>query len=130
MGVSMTVRVPWVAIVGSQARPVVITACSWRRIAAAMTVWAWVAVSLLLLAAGQMPISGGVDGVAALGSPDRPPCRQAQPGSSGTGEFGAADERAGQFLPWGEAGVFDQGAAAGEAVRVAGLGQDRRRADR
>ncbi|MDQ1542042.1 MAG: hypothetical protein QOH29_2768 [Actinomycetota bacterium] len=28
MGTSLTVRVPWVAIVGSQARPVVITACS------------------------------------------------------------------------------------------------------
>ena len=42
----MTIRVPWVAIVGFHARPVVITACSWRRIAAAITVWAWVAVSL------------------------------------------------------------------------------------
>ena len=46
MGGSMTARVPWVAIVGFHARPVVITACSWRRIAAAITVWAWVAVSL------------------------------------------------------------------------------------
>ena len=46
MGGSVTVRVPLVAISGSQARPVVITACSCRRIAATMTVWAWVAVSL------------------------------------------------------------------------------------
>jgi hypothetical protein len=31
-------RVPWVAVTGSQAWPVVMTACSCRKIAAAMTV--------------------------------------------------------------------------------------------
>jgi hypothetical protein len=33
--------VPWVAMSGSQARPVVMTACRCRRIAAAITVCAW-----------------------------------------------------------------------------------------
>ena len=41
-------RVPWVAISGSQAVLVVITACRCRRIAAAITVCAWVAVSRLV----------------------------------------------------------------------------------
>src|SRR5215207_4680451 len=40
-------RVPWVAMAGSQVRPVVMTACRCRRIAAAMTVCAWVGRSLL-----------------------------------------------------------------------------------
>jgi len=40
--------VPWVAISGSQARPVVIMAWRCRRIAAAITVWAWVGLSLLV----------------------------------------------------------------------------------
>ena len=39
-------RVPWVAVTGSQACPVVMTACSCRKIAAAMMVCAWVGVSL------------------------------------------------------------------------------------
>ena len=39
--------VPWVAMIGSHLRPVVMTACIWRRIAAAMTAWACVGVSLL-----------------------------------------------------------------------------------
>ena len=39
-------RVPWVAVTGSQACPVVMTACNCRKIAAAMTVCAWVGVSL------------------------------------------------------------------------------------
>ena len=46
-GVGVVGRVPWVAICGSQASPVVITAWRCRRIAAAMTVCAWVGVSLL-----------------------------------------------------------------------------------
>jgi len=41
--------VPWEAISGSHRCPVVMTACSWRRMAAAMTVWAWVAVSLFVV---------------------------------------------------------------------------------
>ena len=40
-------RLPWVAMAGSQAWPVVMTACRCRRIAATMTVWAWVGRSLL-----------------------------------------------------------------------------------
>lgn len=42
--------VPWVAMSGSQLWPVVMTACRCRRIAAAMTAWAWMGVSLLLVA--------------------------------------------------------------------------------
>ncbi len=38
---------PWVAMLGSQAWPVVMTACRWRKIAAAMTLCAWVGLSLL-----------------------------------------------------------------------------------
>jgi hypothetical protein len=41
-------RTPWVAMSGSQAWPVVMTAWSWRRIAPARTVWAWVGLSLLV----------------------------------------------------------------------------------
>jgi hypothetical protein len=40
-------RVPWAAIAGSHACPVVMTACSCRKIAAAITVCAWIGVSLL-----------------------------------------------------------------------------------
>jgi hypothetical protein len=45
-GSAVTVLVPWAAVIGSQAWPVVITACRCRRIAAAITVCAWVGVSL------------------------------------------------------------------------------------
>ncbi len=41
--VSMCLLVPWVAILGSQGRALVITAWRCRRIAAAITVRAWVA---------------------------------------------------------------------------------------
>ena len=85
---------------------------------------------LVVLAAGQVLVAGAVDGVGALRSPDRAPGRQPQPGSALPGEFGAADERAGQFLPRREPGVLDQRAGGGEPARVAGLGQDRRGADR
>jgi hypothetical protein len=44
---SLRCRVPWVARSGSHARPVVMTPCRCRRIAAAITVWACVGVSLL-----------------------------------------------------------------------------------
>ena len=37
--------VPWAAVAGSQACPVVLTACSCRKIAAAIMVCAWVGVS-------------------------------------------------------------------------------------
>ena len=47
-GAVMGLLLPWVAMVGSQAWPVVMTACSWRRIAAAMTLCAWVGLSLLV----------------------------------------------------------------------------------
>ena len=46
-GITAGCVVPWLATAGSQRRPVVTTACSCRRIAAAITAWAWVAVSLL-----------------------------------------------------------------------------------
>ena len=39
-------RVPFAAVTGSQACPVVMTACSCRKMAAAMTVCAWAGVSL------------------------------------------------------------------------------------
>jgi hypothetical protein len=47
-----------------------------------------------------------------------------------TGEFGAPGERAGELLAWRRAGVFDQGTGSAEPGGVAGLGQDRRGADR
>jgi hypothetical protein len=47
-------RVPWVAMAGSQARLVVMTACRCRRIAAAMTVWAWVGHDYHLFLIGQV----------------------------------------------------------------------------
>src|SRR5947207_1109452 len=47
MGIAVECLAPWVAMTGSQRRPVVMTACIWRRIAAAITAWAWVTVSLL-----------------------------------------------------------------------------------
>jgi hypothetical protein len=43
---ALSCRVPWAAAAGSQACPVVMTACRCRKIAAAMTVCAWVGVSL------------------------------------------------------------------------------------
>jgi hypothetical protein len=48
MGITAAGLVPWVAMSASQRWPVVTTACSWRRMAAAMTAWAWVAVSRLV----------------------------------------------------------------------------------
>jgi hypothetical protein len=39
-GIILPLTVPWVAMRGFHAWPVVMTAWSWRRIAAAMTVWA------------------------------------------------------------------------------------------
>ena len=37
---------------------------------------------LVVLAAGQVLVAGGVDGIGALGAPDRAPGGQAQPGSA------------------------------------------------
>ena len=106
-------RVPCVAVTGSQARPVVITACSCRKIAAAMTACAWVG-KLVVLLAGQVPVPGGVDAVGALCSPDRAPDGQPQAGASLAGQPGPAGERAGQFLPRRQAGVLDQRPSSGE----------------
>ena len=47
-GAFVGLLLPWVAMAGSQAWPVVITAWRWRRIAAAMTLCAWVGLSLLV----------------------------------------------------------------------------------
>src|SRR6266545_4680608 len=85
---------------------------------------------LVGLPCGQVLVAGGVDGVAALGAPDRAPGGQAEGGSALAGEFGAADERGGQFLPRCETGVLDQGAGGGEPFRVVGFGQDCRGTDR
>ena len=85
---------------------------------------------LVLLSAGQVLVTGPVDGVGAPGSPDRAPGRQPQPGPSLPGQPGPAGERAGQLLPRGQAGVPVHRAAGGEPPGVAGLGQDRRRAHR
>jgi len=46
MGAGLEGLVPRAAMRGSQRWPVVMTACNWRKIAAAMTACAWVAVSL------------------------------------------------------------------------------------
>ena len=64
-----------------------------------MTVWAWVGGELVVLAAGQVGEAGAVDRVGALRSPDGSPGRQPQAGPSLAGEFGAADEGAGQSSP-------------------------------
>jgi hypothetical protein len=84
---------------------------------------------LVVLTGGQVPVEGGIDGVRALGSPDSAPGGQAQAGPALTAQLGAADEGAGQLLPRGQAGVFDQRAGGGEPAWVAGLGQDRGGAD-
>src|SRR5206468_2096694 len=49
----------------------------------------------VVLAAGQVLVAGGVDGVGALGAPDRAPGGQAEPGPALAGELGAADVGAG-----------------------------------
>jgi len=46
MGITARRLVPWVAMTGFQRWPVVTMACRCRRIAAAITAWAWVTVSL------------------------------------------------------------------------------------
>jgi hypothetical protein len=46
MGSTARRLVPWVAMSGPQRWRVVMTACRCRRIAAAITAWAWVALSL------------------------------------------------------------------------------------
>jgi hypothetical protein len=58
--------VPWVAMAGSQAWPVVMTACRCRRIAAVIRVCAWARVSLLSSLGGQVLVAGGIDRVGAL----------------------------------------------------------------
>jgi len=80
--------------------------------------------------AGQVAVSGGVDGVGALRRPT--PCARPRDAVRGalSGELGPADERAGQLLPRGEAGVFDQRPCGDEPARVTSLGQDRGRAER
>jgi hypothetical protein len=60
-------------------------------------------------------------------SPCAPGC-QPQPGTSLAGQPGPAGERARQVLPRRQVGMLDDRAGGGEAVRVAGLGQDRGRA--
>src|SRR5689334_1705412 len=97
-GIAVGGVVPWVAMAGFQARPVVMTACNWRRIAAAITAWAWVVVSLFWSRGGEVVESGGVDGVGALRAPDRTPGGESECGAALAGQFGAADEAAGQFL--------------------------------
>jgi hypothetical protein len=78
---------------------------------------------LVLLPADQVLVAGPVDRVGPLRSPDRAAGRQPQTGASLAGELGPPGERAGQFLPRGQAGVLDQRAGGGEPVRVTGLGQ-------
>ena len=54
---------------------------------------------LVHLPSRQVRESGGVDGVRTLCSPDGAPGREPQCWSALAGEFGAADERSGQFFP-------------------------------
>ena len=88
-------EVPWVATCGSHAWPVVITACSCRRIGGGDDGLGLRRGELVRLPGRQVLVARGVDVVATLGSPDRPPGGQAQGGSALAGEFRAADERAG-----------------------------------
>lgn len=53
---------------------------------------------LVVFSAGPVLVAGAVDGVGSLGSPDGAPGRESQPGLALAGEFGSADERAGQVL--------------------------------
>ncbi len=101
---------PWCAGVarsGAQAWPVPTTACSWRKIAAAMTVWAWVGLSLFCLAGCQVSVAGCVDRLLVCGTPHRPPRGGTQRGPARAGQPRPAGEGAGHPLPRGQAGVLD-----------------------
>lgn len=123
----LCLRVPWVAVTGSQARPVVMTACNCRKIAAAMTVWAGLA-----RACSAPCWSGTGTGRCRpgwrAGLPRPRARRQPQPGSSLAGQPGPAGERAGQFLPRRQTRVLHQRPSGREPLRVTGPGHDRRRA--
>jgi hypothetical protein len=54
---------------------------------------------LVVLPGGQVPVTGAVDGVGALGSPDRAPGSHPESWPSLPGEFGATDEGARELLP-------------------------------
>ena len=72
----------------------------------------------VLIPAGQVLVAGPVDRIAALGSPDRPPCRQPQPRPSLPGEPGPAGETARQLFPGRQPGVLNQRAGGGEPAGV------------
>src|SRR5690606_36397485 len=91
---------------------------------------AGLAVAQRVVGAGaQVAVAGGVDGVVVHGAPDGPPRRGAQPGAAPPGDLGLAGEGARFAGAGAQPGVFDPGAGAVEAGRVAGLGEDRGRAD-
>ena len=128
--VSFHAVVPWAAMTGSHARCWVTTAYSWRRIAPATAVCAWVGVSRFCLATGEMAVAGGVHPVRLQAPPHRAPGGDPQLRPSGAGDPGLAGERAGLAFPRREAGVLDHGPRGGEPGQVAGLGEDRRGPDR
>src|SRR4051812_15262208 len=84
-------RVPWVAMMGSHACPVVTThtgVAGSRRRSRFGPGW----LELVVLTGGQMPVAGAADGIGALGSPDGSPGRDPQPWSALAGELGPAGE--------------------------------------
>ena len=118
------------AMAGSQAVPVVITACSWRSRLPATATRAWVSVSLLSAPAGQVRVPGGEHGVVPQRGPHRPPGRQAELGAAAAADPGLALVGARGVVAGAEPGVLDQRPGAGEPGGVAGLGEDGGGADR
>src|SRR3954467_5450088 len=62
----------------------------------------------VVLAGGQVPVAGTVDRVGALGSPDRSPGGDPQPGPALAGELGPAGEGVRRLLAWCQPSVLDQ----------------------
>ena len=79
---------------------------------------------LVFLTIGQVPVAGGEDGVRVVCGPHGSPRSKPEVGPALTGEFGAANEGAGQLLPRRQPGVFDQRPCGGEPARVAGFPVD------
>ena len=84
----------------------------------------------VVIAGGQVSEPGGHYRVVRQRGPHRPPGGYPQAGPPAAGDRGLALEGAGGVVARAQPGVLDQGPRGGEPGRVAGLGQDRRRAGR
>ncbi len=87
---SFTLRGRPPAIAGSQAVPVVRTAWSWRSRLPATATLAWVGVSFVVGAAGQVRVPGGKHGVVAQRGVDGSPGCQAELGAAAAADAGLA----------------------------------------